>query len=367
MNANTDTPSTDPLRSARGQGLNRRAGVIVQALLDDAEVLRVGVDRLANGTRIIDAGIHCPGGLEAGRLVAEVCLGGLGRVSLAGAGPVADWPISLQVHSTDPVLACLGSQYAGWSLSHGEGKGAFHALGSGPGRALARKEKALFEELGVTDQHDSACLVLEVDKLPPVEVADKVAAACGVDAEALTLLLTPTRSLAGTVQVVSRVLEVALHKAHELHFPLDRIIDGSGTAPLPPPAPDFLNAMGRTNDAVLYGGSVVLYVSGPDADAEALCRQLPSSASRDYGRPFAEVFKAYNYDFFQVDPMLFSPARVTVTAMDSGKSFRAGAINVELLSSSFGTRFDSGSRSRTGAGAGSDAGVDSSVDPGVGG
>ncbi|MGB5832419.1 MAG: methenyltetrahydromethanopterin cyclohydrolase [Thiohalocapsa sp.] len=332
---------TDPIEaeSIRGCGLNRRAGTIVQTLLDDAGVLHIGVDRLSNGTCVIDAGIHCFGGLEAGRLIAEICLGGLGRVSIAGAGPVADWPVSLQVHTTDPVVACLGSQYAGWSLSHGEGKGAFHALGSGPARALARKEKALYEELGVADQHDSAYLVLEVDKLPPVEIADKVAVACGVDADRLTLVLTPTHSLAGTVQVVSRVLEVALHKAHELHFPLERVIDGSGSAPLPPPAPDFLNAMGRTNDAVLYGGSVVLYVAGPDAEAEALCKALPSGASRDYGRPFAEVFQSYNHDFFKVDLMLFSPARVTVTAMESGNSFRAGAIDAELLAKSFGTDF----------------------------
>jgi len=85
-------------------------------------------------------------------------------------------------------------------------------------------------------------------------------------------------------------------------------------------------------------------------DAEALCKQLPSSASRDYGRPFAEVFKAYGYDFFKVDPMLFSPARVTVTAMDSGNSFRAGAIDVELLSRSFGTQFDVGSGASSGTG-----------------
>jgi len=321
----------------RGSGLNHRASALVQTLVDDADLLRIRVSRLASGTRVIDAGIDVPGGLEAGRLVGELCLGGLGRVSLAGAGPVADWPVSVQVHTCDPVLACLGSQYAGWSLSHGEGKGAFHALGSGPARAMARKERELFAELGVADDGDSACLVLEVDKTPPVEIAEKVATACGIDPEGLTLVLTPTRSLAGTVQVVARVLEVALHKAHELHFPLERIVDGSGTAPLPPPAADFLTAMGRTNDAILFGGSVVLYVSGPDEAAEALCRELPSSASRDYGRPFAEVFKAYGYDFFQIDPMLFSPARVTVTALDSGNSFRSGHLDRGLLEQSFGT------------------------------
>jgi methenyltetrahydromethanopterin cyclohydrolase len=325
--------------AARDMGLNRRAGTLVETLVEEAKALRLGISNLSNGTRVIDAGIECAGGLEAGRLIAEVCLAGLGRVSLSGSGPVEDWPVSVQVHTTDPVLACLGSQYAGWSLSHGEGKGAFHALGSGPGRAMARKEKELFRELGIADQGDSACLVLEVDKVPPVDIADKIASACGIDARGLTLILTPTRSLAGTVQVVSRVLEVAMHKAHELGFPLERIVDGSGTAPLPPPAPDFLNAMGRTNDAILFGGSVVLYVMGSDADAEALCNKLPSSASRDYGRPFAEVFKAYGYDFFQVDPMLFSPARVTVSSLESGNSFRSGALDPSLLERSFGCGF----------------------------
>ena len=59
-----------------------------------------------------------------------------------------------------------------------------------------------------------------------------------------------------------------------------------------PPAADFLTAMGRTNDAILFGGQVQLFVETGDAEAEALAASLPSSASRDYGRPFAEVFKA---------------------------------------------------------------------------
>jgi methenyltetrahydromethanopterin cyclohydrolase len=331
--------STEPVKTsgmATPVGLNRRAAALADQLERESQVLRLRVERLANGTRLIDAGIECPGGLEAGRLIAEICLGGLGKVSVAGAGPVADWPLWVQVHTADPVLACLGSQYAGWSLSHGEGKGAFQALGSGPGRALARKEK-LFAELGVRDEGDTACLVLEVDRAPPLELVQRIARDCGVEPQGLTLVLTPTRSLAGNLQVVARVLEVALHKAHELGFPLSHIVDGAGCAPLPPPAPDFLNAMGRTNDAILFGGSVQLFVAGPDDAAQELCRQLPSRASRDYGRPFAEVFKAYGYDFFQIDPMLFSPARVTVSALESGNSFRAGALEPALLATSFGT------------------------------
>lgn len=315
--------------------INLRSMGLTETLVAQAEALRLRVLSLDNGTRVIDAGIDCLGGMEAGRLIAEICMGGLGTVSFDASGPVADWAANLCVHSTNPVTACLGSQYAGWSLSHGEGKQAFHALGSGPARILAKKEK-LLEELGLNERSEKTVLVLEVDALPPVELADKIAISCGVAADALTLILTPTRSLAGTTQVVARVLEVALHKVHELHFPLTQVVDGVGSAPLPPPAPDFVTAMGRTNDAILFGGQVHLYVNSDDDAAKALADALPSSASRDYGKPFAQVFKAYEYDFFKIDPMLFSPARVSVTNMASGRTFRAGRIDEPLLATAFG-------------------------------
>lgn len=314
--------------------LNTLAAPLLESLVARAAELRLAVSRQENGVRIIDAGQGVSGGLEAGRLIAEICLAGLGRVSITPCGPSTRWPWELSVATAQPVLACLGSQYAGWSLAHGEGKGGFFALGSGPGRALARKEE-LFQELGYQDQADSTCLVLETDKLPPLPLLDKIALNCGVTPENLTLILTPTSSLAGSVQVVARVLEVALHKAHFLGFPLEHIVDGVGSAPLCPPSPDFLTAMGRTNDAILFGGRVHLFVRGSETAAEDLARRMPSEASADYGQPFAQIFKAAGYDFYQIDPLLFAPAQVTVTSMDSGKSFHAGHLNGELLERSF--------------------------------
>jgi methenyltetrahydromethanopterin cyclohydrolase len=237
----------------------------------------------------------------------------------------------LSVHSNNPILSCLGSQYAGWSLAHEK----FFSLGSGPGRAIAGRED-LFKELGYKDQANAACLVLESDKAPPVEVIEKVSRDTGVAVENLTFILTPTRSLAGTVQIVARVLEVAMHKIHTLHFPLDHVVDGMASAPLPPPAPDFLIGMGRTNDAILFGGHAHLFVKGSDDSAEKLAKDLPSSSSRDYGRPFAEVFKAVNMDFYKIDPMLFSPAAVTVTALESGNTFTGGKLDAALIDQSFG-------------------------------
>ena len=311
--------------------VNTLTSPLVKHLIDNANALRVGIEQHATGATIVDAGIKHAGGLEAGRLIAEICMGGLGRVSLTASPAFAHWPWQLNVHSCNPILSCLGSQYAGWSLSHEK----FFSLGSGPGRAMAGREE-LYKELNYQDQADSACLVLESDKVPPAEVIEKVARDTGLSADKLTFILTPTRSLAGTVQIVARVLEVAMHKIHALHFPLENVVDGMASAPLPPPAPDFLNGMGRTNDAILFGGHAHVFVLGSDEAAAELAKNLPSSASRDYGRPFAEVFKAVGYDFYKVDPMLFSPAAVTVTALESGKSFTGGKLDAALLDKSFG-------------------------------
>jgi hypothetical protein len=192
--------------AANWPSVNALAAPLVHELILQAKSLRLGVERLVNGCVVVDGGIVCRGGIEAGLRIAEICMGGLGRVSLQPSG-LSRWPLQLSVHCANPVLACLGSQYAGWSLSHGEGKGSFQALGSGPGRAAACREE-LFAELSYRDLSESVCLVLEVDKKPPIEIADKIARDCGVAPDQVTLILTPTRSLAGTVQVVARVLEV---------------------------------------------------------------------------------------------------------------------------------------------------------------
>lgn len=323
MSGNLDTTSWP--------SVNTLTAPLVQYLIDNAKSLRLSIEKHTTGATIIDAGIKVAGGLEAGRHIAEICMGGLGRVSLTANPSFAHWPWQLNVHSCNPILSCLGSQYAGWSLSHEK----FFSLGSGPGRAMAGREE-LYKELGYQDKADSACLVLESDKVPPTEVIEKVARDTGLTADCLTFILTPTRSLAGTVQIVARVLEVAMHKIHALHFPLEHVVDGMASAPLPPPAPDFLNGMGRTNDAILFGGHAHIFVLGSDDAAAELAKNLPSSASRDYGRPFAEVFKAVEYDFYKVDPMLFSPAAVTVTALESGRSFSGGKLDTALLDKSFG-------------------------------
>ena len=314
--------------------LNKLTAPLVENLIVNAESLRLDVSNLNDGTRIIDAGINAKGGIEAGRLIAEICMGGLGVVKLRASTNFHHWSWHVDVHSSNPVMACLASQYAGWSLSHGEGKDAFHALGSGPARTSGSNEP-LFDELKYHDSTSKTCIVIEVDRIPPVELTSKIAKMCNVQNNELTVILTPTSSLAGTVQIISRVLETSLHKAHELHFPLENIIDGAGSAPLCPPSNDFLTAMSRTNDSILFAGQIQLFVEATDEDAEELANALPSSTSKDYGKPFGEIFKNVNYDFYKIDPMLFSPAKVSVSSLTTGHTFHAGKIDLDLLDKSY--------------------------------
>jgi methenyltetrahydromethanopterin cyclohydrolase len=312
--------------------VNARAARLVEDLVANAQALRCTVSIGEAGERRIDLGAAVPGGLEAGRRLGEICMGGLGTVTLSAATGLERWPLGVVVHATNPVIACLGSQYAGWTI---EDKAAgFYALGSGPARALARVEE-LYKELGYVDHFNKAALVLEGDKPPPSSVARKVAAACGISPSDLTILYAPTGSLAGTVQIAARVLEVGLHKTHALHFPLENVIDGFGVAPLAPPVRNFGKSMGRTNDAIIYGGRIQLFVRGSDAEAKKLADALPSSSCSVYGKPFADIFAAVKGDFYKIDPMLFSPAAVAVSNLDTGATFRAGKLAPEIVDASF--------------------------------
>jgi methenyltetrahydromethanopterin cyclohydrolase len=323
------------LSAVETMSVNQRAALLTTALRGDAAMLNLGVARGPLGETLIDAGADRRGSIEAGLRIAEICLGGLGAVWLTPDNATSRWPWTIAVSSPQPVIACLGSQYAGWNLAHGVGKDAFFALGSGPARALAQRESVL-KDIAYRDEADVATLIIESGRPPPPEIVESVARDCNVAPSALTVIYAPTQSLAGGAQVIARVLEVALHKAHELKFPLERIVNGMGAAPLSPPHPDFITAMGRTNDAIIYGGRVQLYVTGPAADARTLAEALPSRASRDFGAPFAEIFKRFEGDFYAIDPMLFSPAEVVVIAIESGESFHAGAMHHKLLYASFG-------------------------------
>ena len=310
--------------------LNKRAWALADQLVADAQAFGIAVQTLSNGTRLIDCGVNVAGGYEAGRVFAEICMGGLGHVSFSQI-QLGDWVIpSVIVHTDHPETACLAAQYAGWSVQRDK----YFAMGSGPARGLVRAEK-LFDELHHTEQSDVAVLCLETRALPTAEIADYIAHKANLAPEQLTLLVAPTASTAGGIQIAARVVETALHKLHALGFAIDKIINGLGVAPIPPIAKNDARALGRTNDAMLYGGQVHLTVRADDAELEAVINRVPAATSSDYGMPFYEVLKRFEFDFYKIDPLLFSPAEIAITNVSTGRTWRAGHINAEVLRQSF--------------------------------
>ncbi len=311
-------------------GLNSRSTRRVEALLALAEERRVSGHPIDGGGRFVDCGIVARGGLAAGLDLARICLADLADVAIVP-GDVGGHPCPVvQVTTDNPVAACLGSQYAGWALADGK----YFAMGSGPMRA-AYAHEPMFAELGLAEHPEAVVGVLEGRKPPTPAVVAKVAEACRVSPSAVTLLGAPTASLAGGVQVVARSVETALHKLHALGFDLRRVVSAHGVAPLPPVAVDDLAAIGRTNDAILYGARVVLYVTGDDASLAEVGPRVPSDSSRDHGEPFAAIFARYHHDFYAVDPHLFSPAEVAFQNVETGRSHAFGKPAPDVLARSF--------------------------------
>jgi methenyltetrahydromethanopterin cyclohydrolase len=311
-------------------GMNERAWALADSCAARAAELRIAVHALPSGARVIDAGVRVSGGLAAGHMLAELCMGGLGHLDFVPLSIGGDaWP-GVRVWTDHPAAACMASQYAGWAINPEN----FFAMGSGPLRVSARVERELFARLEYGEDSSRGVLVLEGRTLPTDEVAAWVAAKAKMAPAALTFAVAPTASLAGGVQIAARVLETGLHKMDVIGFDVRRVLTAVGTAPLAPTAASDIRAIGRTNDCILYGGQARYTVDAPDSELADMAERLPACASSDYGTPFYEIFRRYNNDFYKIDPRLFSPAEVWLTSATSGRTFHAGQLAPDVLRAS---------------------------------
>jgi methenyltetrahydromethanopterin cyclohydrolase len=307
--------------------MNELAWALADRCVTRAAELRIAVDILSSGARVIDAGIDAPGGLAAGLALAELCMGGLGHIALTSTVIGGEsWP-AVQVWTDHPAASCMASQYAGWTIN----PAGFFAMGSDPLRAKARVERELFAKLDYVENAGRGVLVLEGRTRPTDEVAGWVAAKAGIAADAITFAIAPTASIAGGIQIAARVIETGLHKMDTIGFDVGRVVSAFGVAPWPPIARSDMRAIGRTNDCILYGGQARYIVDAGDDQLAGLAERLPASASPDYGTPFYDVFKRYDSDFYKIDPLLFSPAEVWLTSATSGNTFHGGRLEPDVL------------------------------------
>lgn len=296
----------------------------------DAELLGVRLLQIGEA-RVFDFGVKRPGTLAGGLRLAEVCLAGLASVKIQPPS-ITDLNLPIVSVSTDwPLAACIASQYAGWPFSHEK----YFAMCSGTAR-LNRGREDILSHHQLTGQYSPAIGVFETDSLPSDAEIRAFAAECKVDPGQVILCVASTASFAGTLQVVARTIETAMHKLHELKFDLTTIQSAFGTAPLPPIPPRDLTALGWTNDAILYGGRVHLWVDTTDQAIDQVIDLLPSCSSSDFGEPFQTTFERYQRDFYRIDKRLFSPAQVIINNLSTGHVFRGGELRADILKESYG-------------------------------
>jgi methenyltetrahydromethanopterin cyclohydrolase len=311
--------------------VNRLAWKLLDKLCKNPDFYEVKVEKTGSGATIVDAGIETKGGFQAGKIITEICMGGCGKAEIIPRRYGELELPSIFVYTDHPVIATLGSQFAGWQIKEGD----YFAIGSGPARALALKPKEIYEKIGYRDDFDKAVVVLETDKHPPEKLLERFVKDCHVLSKNLAVILTPTASIAGATQVSGRIIETGIHKLSKLGLDPNVILYAWGCAPISPIHPKFVKAMARTNDAILYGGITYYAIEYEDEEElKEIVEKAPSKASKDYGKPFIEIFKAVNYDFYKIDPNLFAPAIIIVNNIQTGKIFRAGEINAEILTKS---------------------------------
>ncbi|MEO1991450.1 MAG: methenyltetrahydromethanopterin cyclohydrolase [Pirellulales bacterium] len=316
--------------------LNDSAFLIIESLLTRPECYSVSVNTVG-GTRVIDCGVLSDGSMDAGLLMARAAMAGLGDVRISPyqnstlTSPPNGWKF-IAVESSSPIIACLATQYAGWKIDHD----GYFAMASGPMRAAIGKED-IFTLIGQREKAQLAIGILEANTLPTEKVCQRLAHDAHVSPDNLVLLVAKTASQAGMLQVIARSLETAIHKLHDLSFDLHRIVAGSGTAPLAPIPQKNITAIGRSNDAILYGGHVVLSVTGDDASLIDIGPRTVSRASPDYGMLFCEIFRNAGGDFYNIDPSLFAPAVIDFVNVETGSTYRFGELAPSIVEKSFST------------------------------
>ncbi|MFC6990873.1 methenyltetrahydromethanopterin cyclohydrolase [Haladaptatus sp. GCM10025707] len=307
------------------ESLNRMTLELVDEALDFADELAIEAFELDNEATVIDFGVEALGGIEAGLLLTEIQTAGLATVQTR-MDEVAGAPMPHVELSTDhPAFALLCSQKAGWELAVDD----FEGLGSGPARALVAEEDE-FSRIGYRDDFDFATLAVESNTLPTEAVAEQVAEMADVPTNAVFLPAFSTASITGSVSIAARAAELAAFRLSELGYDPLSILSVSASAPVAPVAGSEEGAIARTNDALAYGGRVHLVVE----DEFDRFDEIVSTATDEFGTPFAEIFESVDWDFYKVPESLFAPAQVTVDVV-GGPTHVFGDTHDDLLAESF--------------------------------
>ncbi len=314
--------------------INKLAMKVVREIIAREQEIGAKVIKMDCGATLIDMGLRVKGSNEAGVLFTRVTLGDMATVNLGTWRLNEDFSFgSVELFVSEPLVACLASQIAGWQLGEGE----FATIGSGPARAQA--VIASDNYLNMTpyrDRNDEVVLCIQDIRYPDDSIALEVAKACQVAPENVYLLIAPSASIAGGIQVSARMVEEVCHKMYENGFEVSKVVNARGRTPIAPLVMDEVKAIGRINDAILYGGEAEFWVDATDEEISSVIEKLVSKTSSPYyPELFGVVFERAGRDFYKIDHDFHSIAKLQIHNVRTGKSFTAGEINYDVIRESF--------------------------------
>lgn len=316
------------------KSLNEAGIEIISPILDDPKRYGAVISKSPGGATIVDMGLEADGSWQGAKLWVKAAHGGMadftyGRMSVKG----MDLPTA-EVMIDDPMLSVIACEAGAWQLGEGE----FAPVGSGPARAKANADR-FAQKVEYEDPSSHVLLQMQINRLPEEEALRFVADACSIPLANLIVLVAPSASLVGAVQVASRAFEQCIISlARSTSFDISTIVYGYGAAPIPPVIKDETLAMGRINDALVYGGSGGMWLRHHDDDeVRRTAEALPFSvqAGEDYGKGYAEIYETYGRSLFNIPAKLDSPAKIMMTNMLTGTVAVAGKIDEDVLYRSF--------------------------------
>lgn len=323
--------------------VNNLALRIVKDMVKRCGELNIEVSELKNGTTIVDCGINVVGGFEAGILATKIACGGLldAHISEESYGDLTLPTLFMRTDNPALSIAVCQSNWFGlfpslFALKENE----YSALSLGPAKALAQEPKEVFDKVEYEDKADVGVLVLQADSMPDEKVSGYIASKCKIPPENLYLVIAPTASIAGSVQVSAHVLEDSLWRLTEyLDYEYSKVKFVTGSSPISPVYPEIWRRPGITpDDMIRNAGRIHFYLySSEGDDLQKIVDEMIIEKTQAFGKPFYEILnsgifsRGLDKKTLGREGWTYVIAEAMVTDLRTGKIYKAGKIHVNLI------------------------------------
>jgi methenyltetrahydromethanopterin cyclohydrolase len=323
--------------------VNNLAFRIVKDMIERCGELNIEVNELKNGTTIVDCGINAVGGFEAGILATKVACGGLLEACITETSYGGLTLPTLFMRTDNPALSiavCQSNWFGLFPSLFAMKKTEYSALSLGPAKALAQEPKEVFDKVDYKDKSDVGVLVLQADNFPDEKVSEYIASKCKISPENLYLVMAPTASVAGSVQVSAHVLEDSLWRLTDyLDYEYSKVKYITGSSPISPVYPEIWRRPGITpDDMIRNAGRIHFYVySSEGDDLQKIADEMIIEKTQAFGKPFFEILnsgifsKGLDKKTLGREGWTYVIAEAMVTDLRTGKVFKAGKIHADLI------------------------------------